>query len=386
MLGLIGGLGVALYLLLWLVLPAADGGIVLEQAARDGDVGAAVLVAFTLLTCLGVAFGGQDGGPLEVPFIGLLGLMMTPFIVWYFVTRPGRATAADRGQTDRLLAAPPGYGGPEPLMTPAGQAPHAFSRAYGARADSELLAPSPRPARAPRARRKVLDPWATLAILGVAILVGVTVATIADRQNWSGNHQVEGLLATVITLGLATLLAGIAGRRAGFLVVTTLIAAILTAPLSAFPASISLPPSVGQRTIAPPTLSSDETHRLGMGELWIDLSRTQVEPEARGGDGPVVITADVGAGELYVLSAPGQVVEVRASVRFGAITSGSALSRYGSPQRPGGQEQAGAGITSNLLIGSGPPDVIVEATVGMGEIRISTPVGESTTYGKEDGR
>jgi phage shock protein PspC (stress-responsive transcriptional regulator) len=44
------GLGVALYLAAWLLLPGVDGRIRLEQALRDGDVPSVVLLVVTLVT------------------------------------------------------------------------------------------------------------------------------------------------------------------------------------------------------------------------------------------------------------------------------------------------------------------------------------------------
>ena len=46
------GLGVALYLAAWLLLPAPDGRIRLEQALRDGDVASVVLLVVTILTVI----------------------------------------------------------------------------------------------------------------------------------------------------------------------------------------------------------------------------------------------------------------------------------------------------------------------------------------------
>lgn len=46
------GLGVALYLAAWLLLPAPDGRIRLEQALRQGDVASVVLLIATILTVI----------------------------------------------------------------------------------------------------------------------------------------------------------------------------------------------------------------------------------------------------------------------------------------------------------------------------------------------
>lgn len=67
------GLGVGLYLLAWLALPAPDGRVRLEQALRDGDGASIALLVVTILTVIPDAAFRPHMAWLPLLIIGVVG-------------------------------------------------------------------------------------------------------------------------------------------------------------------------------------------------------------------------------------------------------------------------------------------------------------------------
>ncbi|WP_188744882.1 PspC domain-containing protein, partial [Phycicoccus endophyticus] len=136
-----GGIGVPVYLLLWLLLPDARGEVIAERALRHGDAWAVVLALVTGVVVLGVLLsflhdGSAWGAPLWllVP-VGLVG--------WFLATR-SRGTSSPTGTvpppppagsaqsvpppgTERAAASPaaPGYPAPPATGAPYAGMPYA---------------------------------------------------------------------------------------------------------------------------------------------------------------------------------------------------------------------------------------------------------------------
>ena len=90
-----------------------------------------------------------------------------------------------------------------------------------------------------------------LLVLGLAIVTGVVMSTIAQAAGWSGHHVAIGIASGLGILGLGILVAGIAGRRSGglaFFAVTGMIAAAAT---TAAPVALSQPWQAGDRGATP---------------------------------------------------------------------------------------------------------------------------------------
>ncbi|QNN49862.1 PspC domain-containing protein [Phycicoccus endophyticus] len=107
-----GGIGVPVYLLLWLLLPDARGEVIAERALRHGDAWAVVLALVTGVVVLGVLLsflhdGSAWGAPLWllVP-VGLVG--------WFLATR-SRGTSSPTG----TVPPPPPAGSAQSVPPPA---------------------------------------------------------------------------------------------------------------------------------------------------------------------------------------------------------------------------------------------------------------------------
>lgn len=83
-LGIFFGLGVALYLLAWVLLPDEDDSIVLDRALRQHQAGAVVLTVLAAITLLAPSGVGQRGG-WSVSVLAIAAV----FAIWY-VSRGGR--------------------------------------------------------------------------------------------------------------------------------------------------------------------------------------------------------------------------------------------------------------------------------------------------------
>src|SRR4051794_24490139 len=77
------GVGVGLYLVLWLLMPDDRGNLAVERALRDGDGGSIFLLVVTGIAVLGGApwWGGDFHGPRIIGF----GLLVAG--AWWFLTR-----------------------------------------------------------------------------------------------------------------------------------------------------------------------------------------------------------------------------------------------------------------------------------------------------------
>ena len=90
-----GGVGITVYLALWLLLPDLHGDLLLERALRRGDVGPVLLVIVTAFVIIGGLVSiGQGGwsGPLWV-------LLPVALIAWFVIDR-------GRGQSGSWAQAP----------------------------------------------------------------------------------------------------------------------------------------------------------------------------------------------------------------------------------------------------------------------------------------
>jgi phage shock protein PspC (stress-responsive transcriptional regulator) len=103
--GLVFGAGVAVYLTLWLLLPAEDGTIRIRRALKDGDGPSIALLVVTAISVLGGNgpwWPGHFGG--FAAFVGLVAVG-----VWYFTSRkatPASGTPAPAASQDPFRVEP----------------------------------------------------------------------------------------------------------------------------------------------------------------------------------------------------------------------------------------------------------------------------------------
>jgi hypothetical protein len=100
--GLVFGAGVAVYLTLWLLLPAEDGTLRVQRALKDGDVPSLALLVVTALSLLGGNAPWWPGDFGGFRFTALIGLVAVG--AWYLTSR--RSTSRPNASEDPFRVAP----------------------------------------------------------------------------------------------------------------------------------------------------------------------------------------------------------------------------------------------------------------------------------------
>ncbi|MGB3762466.1 MAG: PspC domain-containing protein [Ornithinimicrobium sp.] len=360
-LGLIFGLGAALYVLAWVLVPDSTESTHAERGLHGGSTASIVLLVLAALVVLGsVPFfgigGGDSVGGVLFSLIVLAGLGYAFYRAWRGRSAPG----AVRQQVT-------------------GAVPTAYS------VDLDPTPPHGPPAP-PRGRR--LSGGGALALLtGGALLVIVGGLTwTGESLGVRGNPLTVSLSVGLAVVGVLLVGLGFVGRRAGwvgFLALITLFATTVTAPL---PADVRWDSTTGDVTQAPRTAAALQDVDLGAGQIELDL--TDLDPRTLDGDtsrievglGQVVvvipndlsveIASDIGAGEFFVAgdefdrlgaAAPSPEITITADEgRTRTLAEGTTFSDDGTD------------IQTRAMVGSGPADLVVDVEVGLGQVRIVT--------------
>ena len=360
-----GGLGITVYLIAWAFLPNDKEDIVAERALRDGDV-----LGIVLLVVIGLSLVGGTGFAGDVPGMGWIWWVVIPvgLVVWLVARkrnpRPAvqasavHATAAP-GATWSAPTAP--YGAATP---PGGSLPPAPPTAQQPR--------PPQPPRAPRVpRRPSGGLGGTLLVSGLAV-AAYGLASWAHRAgDWAGSEQTVALGAALGVIGLGVLALGFAGRRAGLTGFIAVVLALVTWGASVVP-DVTFGGGVGDRVWRPAATDTTASYRLSIGSADLDLSQLPDNPgTAR------QVEARVGVGELRIRIPENLTVEVRSSVSVGDITRADFGSFDPLSPAPGSDplvyddtNDNGRNISTVQTFGTGDPDVIVDAHVGLGQILI----------------
>ena len=406
-LAFVGGLGLTIYVLLWLVMPDRRGDILAERAIRRGDIGPIVLLVVAVLLLVGGVFSiGQGDG-----WIAPLWLIPIAVVAWFVVGRdrrrgipqypapygtppppppgapamsaptstppPAGGAPVAPGSTPAAptapYAVPPQHAyapsqpyGSQPYGTPAGPyggqpGPYGGPAPYGGRptppAPPRPIAPPPPPK--PRRRR----PSAFVGLLSVGIvLVGLGLgAALDDPIGFPGSWATLGFLLALTGVSLVVLALGISGRGSGFSGLLVVVLGLLLLASSAA-SRVDVQDGVGDRTWMPVPASGTSSFELGAGDATLDLSRletgTDVSPTT-----PQVINVEMGVGGLTILVPSGLDARIDASVGMGNI-------RHTGGTVTGVNESSGTDRTTSTTYGDEPVDVVVDAQLGLGEITI----------------
>ena len=382
------GMGLALYLVLWLLMPDERGEIHVERALKHGEGSSIFLLVVTVMAVLGGGpwWGGDTRG------FRFFGFSLLVFGAWWFLTRTGTGrelmaqapwknqggpTPAASAGVDPLTGeplTPPAAGAASPHPVPASAPTTAYGSTGNAAANvgATLAAPRP-PAPTPvRERTPSIGFAGGLLVLGLAIVTGVVMSTIAQTAGWSGHHVAIGIASGLGILGLGILVAGIAGRRSGglaFFAVTGMIAAAAT---TAAPVGLSQPWQAGDRSYTVTSMTPAPAYELAIGQMRIDLSRSDWKTTP----GPDTVTATMGVGELDLVVPEGVPVVVNAKARAGEILA-TGPSVVGEGMRHLGPDQLqydGTGWQQQVTFGpsASRPEIVVDAEVGVGQIKITT--------------
>ena len=421
-LSLLGGFGLLAYLVALALIPDEQGTILLESALHgDGN-------GIVLLVVIGVLVVGEISDRWWI----WLGIPLA-VITWWVVRsaaaghtlpqmraqlrdlgsssgRPaspqaqsappaGSATAgsATPGSMPTGASAPPAPGpwAASPWPTGPSTAPQDYPAAVGYPRRASDQAPGPGPGGSPPTPAWGLGPGRTYApgaavipppgpriptrpkaglsffvtVVGIgAIVVGAVMST--PTLSGLTERPVAFALACAAGLaGLALLGAGARGLRAGGTATVATAALACATVLALAPSTLPLTDVMGARTWRPATGQADPAYRLGVGEGTLDLGALRSTGTTQ------QVSASIGLGELVIDVPDGLTVQIVASVGAGEV----------SVKPPGASPQSrssglGAGDGDVVVIGTAAvPDVVVHASVGLGEILVRTNAKVSVT-------
>lgn len=386
-----GGSGLLLYLVALALVPDADGRIWAEEAVRRGDPRGIVLLVV-------IAADLVD----ELRHRWWLWIALPGALVAWWIVRGGRCGTARGGVLGQHPATgESGAGGPPPAssgMPPQPAAPGWPGPAYSASSPASRpsdpaastvgapggAAPIPHGMGPGRTYAGVSTPKAPIIVrekrpsgglTGFAVVLGLGVAAFGLAWSAARDWGVKapevpfGLACAVGVVGLALVVKGLRGRRAplvGALAVLTALAALATAVIPSGLGRFSA--TAGERTWVPVAGTSDPNYRLGVGSARLDLSGLTA---ATTDNQPV--TASVGMGEILLVVPEGLVVVVDATVSAGEI------GQRADDADQGTTITEGTGLHEVVQVGSGPTDVRVTATVGLGALTIQPSARQTAT-------
>ncbi|HET8601934.1 MAG TPA: PspC domain-containing protein [Segeticoccus sp.] len=398
LLGLIFGFGVTLYLVAWVLLPDTEGEISAERALRDGDAGSVVLLVIAgLVLFSGFPWWWGNWGN-GVPWGGLVILGLIVWWVWAHAhgRAPGQPrrgeTAEEWGRRVGDQAAQWGkrtgdraaqwgqrmgdntaqWGqrfsertqewGHAPAGREPGAGPSAPTPPRGPQGAPAWEPARPAPAVLPRRPRR-----RSVGFLGLVVAVGLGLVAYGGVQ-WAndyygipGNAWSVGIAAALGAVGLFLLVAGLAGRKGGFVSFVAGVGIIVALVASVAPRSMSFSPEVTNRTWAPTTLTTDANYSLGAGQGVLDLSNVPADSLRNR-----TVHASVNMGELRVIVPHDVTTAVDAHVGVGNIHVPTSVAA-GSGQ---GTDNGGVNADRRLTVGSGPTELTITADVGIGSVRV----------------
>ncbi len=254
----------------------------------------------------------------------------------------------------------------------------AAERALIADAPARVARPAApnRPARQPRPARPPRRPTggmpAFLVTVGLAILAFVAATTAADRYQWTGYPAGYGLAAALAAIGLVLIVKGALGMRSGAAIAVAIPTAIALAIASAAPAGIDIPPGTGTRHWAP-NGTAYQSVRLGIGEGILDLTQPTAAT-ATPTTTPMNTTTPTNTtntATVQTIDATVGVGHLRILVPAGTATrieSTVLLGNYCIGRGP--CDDTGRELHDTFTVGTGPATVIVHAKVSIGAITI----------------
>lgn len=325
-LGLLGGAGVAAYIIAWILIPDDDGTNALQDAKVNRSRGTQILLVVVLaaaaLSLLDNAGPGLDGG------LGFLIFVLVCVVAWQAFGSDWMSTTSVTHDTSTGGPSVTVDKGPQTVtvQTPAG---------------TTVIRKEPK------------------SILGrvvwnlLAVAVGGMIAL-----NWAEITDIGPRVMLVVALaivGLGLMVSAFAGRARG------LIALGLVLGLLALPSGHDVDGSVGDRTWAPASVAAVPSggYELGVGSATLDL--TPLAASMLPGD-RITIDAHINIGELIVVipDDPHTQGTVDAQVRLGDLVAED------------DQERSGADQSLRLTYGSvdGPVTIDVRASVDIGQMTI----------------
>jgi phage shock protein PspC (stress-responsive transcriptional regulator) len=282
-LALAGGSGVVLYILGWLLIPAAEPGEVVDRSGHPSGDQTTQWVGIALIVFAALWLSGQIGtfsGP------ALWGLALIALGVVLF-----REEAQKRGAAEGRPLGPP-----SPPRVP-GQAPTVPAPAWQPPAD-------PEPDRPPSLLGRIT--WGVMLIAAGAL-------ALADNAGILAPNPSDYIAVLLTVVGAALLVGTWLGRARGLIVVGLLLIPLLLAS-SLLEGRVSLSGGVGERSWAPQALEQlDDTYELFAGEAHLDLTQVDL------GRQTIEVAARVTLGQLTVVLPDEAAVEVSGRAAAGEL-------------------------------------------------------------------
>src|SRR5674476_553005 len=336
---MLGGAGIAIYLVAWALLPNDRDEIPAQRALRDGHGGSIVLLVFAGLALFGdSAFGGTwwSGGPgWGFPW----GLVLVGLLIWWLVQRSDNRPDADQRVMNQQLGAPTTSTPSTAPPSPTWPVPVAYN-----------------PVSYKRLRRRSGGPLMALIAIGLALATYGSLLWAGAELSWTGNHQAIAFAGSLAAMGLLMVVLGIAGWRPGFVTFLAIVLSIAALSSAAVPSGIHLGGRIGDATWAPTSVSGDANYQLGVGNGVLNLSGLPTE-----GLSEAKIPAYVGMGELKVVVPQNLTVKIVGHVGLGEILL---------PNDAGSSGLGGSDVSRSVVIGDGPTEVVVDAGVGIGQLTV----------------
>ena len=362
----------------WLLLPETNGAIHLEEilAGRfsPGGVGALVVLIISIFSIGPVAAFGD--GPSFGGLIALAALVLVIIVMLHafgVIGRPNPGAAPVGGPVDLdkhhggegtamqhtgygpSVAPHTGYG---PSVAPhTGYGPPAAPPGTPFQGSAPWQPPAPpKPRKQRPPRRGYPGGAATTLAAGLALLVAGAIVVMRDELPAGADVSAVAWAGVLGLLALATVVAGLSGRRSGWI-------GALAAAACVFAISQSVSGAADDTffaddvTWAPTSLDSDVTeYQLDAGSALLDLTDLDLTEDSGSGgtdsrDGLVPeVSADVSVGELRVLIPEDLSVQLDTGVGLGDLSGGSE-----------GTSRVGA---------AGSPDLRLNLNVGIGSMTI----------------
>ena len=360
---LLGGVGITLYLIAWAFLPNDREEILAEKGIRGGDFWAIALLVLIALALVGGS-GFMDGSGWGLWWLWWLAVLVG-LVVWLASRNRGApATSA----TWQSAAAPSTPSGPSPSVSGPGAPGDPYPSPYAAASPGRPGAPGgPGPALPPplppRPRRRSAGFLVAVIVTGLALAAYGLTSWAHATYDGSGDQHVVALAAALVVFGLSVLAMGLAGLRSGLTGLLALLLAVTTW-LGAVLPDVDVGGGVGDREWRPRGTTTSESFRLGIGSANLHLGDYPTDAST-----PGEVNARVGVGELQIYVPEDLTVEIRSDVGAGEIREargwGLDEENRWSQDGPGGRN-----LSSTEIIGTGPPDLVVHARVGLGQITI----------------
>lgn len=370
LLSLFFGIGVALYLVLWTLMPDDKNDIMLEKALKHGDGSAIFLLVVTAMSVLGAGPWSGDGAPVG----RLIGYLVIAVVAWWFFTRTN--SGRDLFSTVKTQVGQNQDQGDWTQATnwtrtgdPSGGMSTGNAAANRGAAPFAPTGPTGQPTSVVRTR--TIGFFGGVLLLGLSILTGLLGHQVALARGISPDQTVVvvAIASGLAVLGLGLVVVGFAGRRSGWLSPVAIVGIVTVVAAAIMPANLAGRWDIGELNAAPVSVSTGDTFVMTVGDLTLDLTGT-TPPTA-----PTSIETSVGLGDLTIIVPKGLPVLVEASVKAGDIRSegnnGDPISR------------SGGNTTAKFTFGDPASDSVlhIKAAVALGQITVREGVPSTTGQG-----